>query len=331
MNPTKKLVLLFVPPLASMLARAEQIKGSALTETEVLRIRDKAICISMNADDAKKMEESRGFRDVDPENCWADWHRLRAQVTGNGFLPKMVLCVLGGKGYPKEVEAILAEGGVEHEFRGQDPRMRKAFEASACRVRPSLDDEEFARIGRHATVLYVLSTNFPASEGPAVSHSFLRLGRRLLEAGGIAMKCESSGIAHSRSRWVELAAQAVEGQKVASLRGAGSGFWSALYQAYVRLPIQSEDSFYTCGMHLLGKPDLIVATELTPANKAVELFDVFAMYLLAECPDGGFASGHTFQASKTAPRFRVVWEQCTDYEEDEFFFNPFGRWRFIAD
>src|SRR5262249_23515956 len=146
----------------------------------------------------------------------------------------------------------------------------------------------------------------------------------------IAMKCESSGMAHARSRWIELAAQAEEWHKAPNLQGAGGGFWSALHRAYVQLPIQSEDSFYTCGMHLLGKPDLIVATELMPANKAVELFDVFAMYLLAECPDGGFASGHTFQASKAAPRFRVVWEQCTYYEEDEFFFNPFGRWRFIT-
>lgn len=330
MTSRKKQVPLFMPPLALMLARAEQVKGSALTETEVLRIRDKAPCITMDADDARKLEESRGYRDVDPENCWADWHRLRAQVTGNGFLPKIVLCVLGGKSYPKEVEAILAEEGVEHEFRGRDRRMRKAFEASACGVRPSLEDEDFARIGRHAAVLYVLSENYPASEGPSVSHSFLRLGRRLLEAGGIAMKCESSGIAHSRSRWIELAAQAEKGQKAPGPQGAGGGLWSALYQAYVQLPIQSEDSFYTCGMHLLGKPDLIVATELMTANKAVKLFDAFAMYLLAECPDGGFASGNTFQAKKAAPRFRVVWEQCTDYDEDEFFFNPFGRWRFTA-
>jgi hypothetical protein len=83
-------------------------------------------------------------------------------------------------------------------------------------------------------------------------------------------------------------------------------------------------------MHLLGKPDLIVANGMMPVMEAIELFNTFAMYLLAECPDGGFASGHTFSASKTSPQFRLVWEQCTDYEEDEFFFNPFGRWRFTA-
>jgi len=29
-----------------------------------------------------------------------------------------------------------------------------------------------------------------------------------------------------------------------------------------------------------------------------------------------------------SPRFRVVWERRTIYEEDKCFFNPFGRWRF---
>jgi hypothetical protein len=60
----------------------------------------------------------------------------------------------------------------------------------------------------------------------------------------------------------------------------------------------------------------------------VELFRPFALYLLAECAEGTFGSGHTFSVSKGAPRYRVTWEPCTGYEEDDFFFNPFGRWRF---
>src|SRR5438034_343517 len=149
MAKEKLLVPLFMPPLATMLARAEKVKGSALTETEIMRLRDNAPCIMMDANDAKKMEERRGYRDAEP-----------------------------------------------------------------------------------------------ASDGATISHAFLRLGDGLLEAGGIAMKCESSGIAHSRSRWLELA----------TLSETESDFWSALFDAYVQLPIQSEDDFYTCGMHLLGKP-----------------------------------------------------------------------------
>jgi hypothetical protein len=83
-------------------------------------------------------------------------------------------------------------------------------------------------------------------------------------------------------------------------------------------------------MHLLGKPDLIVASKTLRLSEALELFEVFSLYLMGECPEGSFASGHTFSASKTSSRFRVIWEPCASYEEDEFFFNPFGRWRFTA-
>lgn len=316
----------FIPPLATWLAQAEVTKGSRLTEAEVVRIRDGAVCMMMTAADADKLIKTRGYRDVEPENCWADWHRLRVQLTGNGFLPKIVLCILGDGNLESRCRPILEAEGVEHEWSDRDERMAQAFEASALRIDPTLKAEDLASIANHAKVLYVLSKNFTAREGTAVSRSFLRLGGRLLEAGGVALKCESTGIAHGRSRWLDLAREA-----------ESDGCWSALLRAFVQLPIQNGDDLYSCGMHLLGKPDLIVSeTLLREAHdstegqgwEAVELFGVFALYLLSECREGQFASGHTFSVSGEAPRYRVFWEECTGYDENEFFFNPFGRWRF---
>src|SRR5437016_11753647 len=71
------LVPVFIPALAPLLLRAEQLKGKPLTETEVLRIRDKATCVMMPADAARQMEENRGYPDIDPENCWAEWQQRR--------------------------------------------------------------------------------------------------------------------------------------------------------------------------------------------------------------------------------------------------------------
>jgi len=204
MAKAKELVPLFMPPLATMLAHAEGLKGNPLTEAEVLQVRDKATCIMMKSNDAEKMIETRGFRDVNPENCWADWHRLRVQMTGKGFLPKIVLCLLGGEEFANSAHAILKDSEVEFEFSQRDDRMGNAFEASAFNPQPTLDNEELNRISQHQSVLYVLSDNFPASAAPTRSLAFLQLGHRLLEAGGIAMKCESSGIAHSRRHWIEL-------------------------------------------------------------------------------------------------------------------------------
>lgn len=90
---TEDLVPVFIPPLALLLARAEQLKESPLTESEVVRIRDESVCMMMPRDKFEDMHSERGFRDINPENCWVEWHRLRAQVTG-GFLPRQEALLL---------------------------------------------------------------------------------------------------------------------------------------------------------------------------------------------------------------------------------------------
>jgi hypothetical protein len=300
-----------------MLAQAEKVKGGPLTEAAVERIRDGCFCIMMSADRAGQVAVSRGFRDVEPENCWADWHRLRVQLTGNGYLPKIVLCILGNGGLRQRWEPILQSEVIEHEWAGADGRMSRAFQMSAAGHNRSLGGDDLAAIAEHTEVLYLLSSNFTAQEAAAVSTSFLHLGARLLEAGAVAMKCESSGIAHSRARWRDLAA------------ASSAAPWLALLRAYVQMPLLGDDEYTSCGLHLLGQPDLIVSRSLvSDADGVVNLFLAFALYLLSECPAGKFAPGHTFRADTDSPCYRVMWEECAGYAEDDFFYNPFGRWRF---
>ncbi len=324
-GPSNALVPLFIPPLATLLAQAEERKGVPLTEREVVEVRDAGACIMLPAAEAEAVVTARGFRDVVPENCWADWHRLRIQMTGNGCLPKMVLCILGGPDLAASCASILDRPGLEHEVRPADPRMMTSFRASSSHVRPSLGPADFDLIGRHVTVLYILGPNVTSAQAPDSARDLLDLGRRLLDAGATAMKCESSGTAHSRARWIDLA----------SRRDA----WISLWDAFVQLPIRAEDGIHTCGMHLLGKPDLIMSEALIesargaaepPTALVVRLFESFSLYLLAECPVGAFGSGHTFRVDANSPRFRVTWEPCTGYATDDFFWNPFGRWRLAS-
>jgi SAM-dependent methyltransferase len=81
--PSDDLVLVFIPALAPLLLRAEQLKGSPLTEAEVLRIRDKATCVSMTREQARKIEEERGYADLDPEEAWAEWQQFRRRGEGS--------------------------------------------------------------------------------------------------------------------------------------------------------------------------------------------------------------------------------------------------------
>lgn len=327
MPDSQTLIPLFVPALAKILAMAEDQKGLPLTAKEAESVRDKSACIMMQSADAEKMAVSRGYADVNPNSCWADWHRLRVQMTGKGYLPKIILCIPGDSNLRARCEPILKEAQIEHEFRAYDQNMMLAFKSSSV-TWPSFSADDYLRIDGHATVLYALSKNFVAAEAAAIGRKFLNLGRRLLDAGGIAIKSESSGIAHPYARWCQLDDKA---------NGDAGDEWWALLHAFVVYPIASQTDFYSCGMHLLGAPDLIISQGTIPhstnagestTSAAIELFRTFAMYLLSECSVGNFVSGHTFSVDNASPRYRVVWEPCLGFAEDNFFFNSFGRWRF---
>ena len=75
-----QLIPVFMPALVTLLIHAERLKGSSLTEQEVLAIRDQGICMMMRVEHAEALAEKRGYDDLDPENVWADWQVVRAQI-----------------------------------------------------------------------------------------------------------------------------------------------------------------------------------------------------------------------------------------------------------
>lgn len=77
---SEDLVPVFMPALVALLVHSEDKKGSPLAKEEVIAIRDNAACIMMQSADARKMDESRGYRDIDPENCWYDWQMVRREM-----------------------------------------------------------------------------------------------------------------------------------------------------------------------------------------------------------------------------------------------------------
>ena len=79
-SDTDDLVPFFIPALVLLLVHAEDKKGEPLTKDEVHAIRDSGACIMMDAGDARKMDDSRGYRDIDPENCWHDWQMARRDM-----------------------------------------------------------------------------------------------------------------------------------------------------------------------------------------------------------------------------------------------------------
>lgn len=68
-----------VPSLIATLLNREQAKGSPLTQVEVEEIRDTCPCIAMTPEQAKAVEHSRGYTDLDAEWAWEQWQEARKE------------------------------------------------------------------------------------------------------------------------------------------------------------------------------------------------------------------------------------------------------------
>lgn len=264
------------------------------------------------------------------------------QSSKNYYLPKVVLCLLGDLDSKTELEEILNEANVDYEFGERDARMEDAFRGVEFGTRPTLKREDFDAIADHSLVLYILSNGYPKASAFRASAWFLLFGCKLLEAGAVAMKCESSGISHSRNRWLALAETCkrnFSNQPEREIGDVVAGLYTALFEAYVQYPIGSNKDYWSCGMHLLGQPDVIISTELakkalvssdSPVQDVAYLFNAFCLYILGENTENHFQSGGTFHPDSEFPSMKVVWEECLGYPEDDLYFNPYGRWRFSS-
>ena len=77
-------VIVFLNPLAILLAIDRRKKGSSLTEEEVLRIRDNAASTVMTVSQAERYYAALDAKYPDvrlgPNNLWAEWQAIRGQI-----------------------------------------------------------------------------------------------------------------------------------------------------------------------------------------------------------------------------------------------------------
>jgi hypothetical protein len=64
------LALVFMPSLAELLARAEQLKGAALTEEQVVKVMHAASAVVTKENVAEAVIKERGYAEVDPGKPW---------------------------------------------------------------------------------------------------------------------------------------------------------------------------------------------------------------------------------------------------------------------
>jgi len=130
----------------------------------------------------------------------------------------------------------------------RDPMLQEAFRVAGG---GSISDTELAAIGQHRHTLYCLTKELSLES----ARRMLRVGTALLNAGGVAVKVESTGLAHNAIRWRALSA-------------SESTFDT--YNAFVTL-VGNKECFYSCGMHNFGLPDSAVPRNLDSREAAKTL------------------------------------------------------------
>ena len=136
MSDDAELIPVFIPALGTMLLSAEDKKGEPLTNDEVIEIRDNAACIMMTVADATKMAGSRGYDDLDPENCWYDWQMLRRELGRKPDLDPGARVDLFRGDDPAYQETITRARETLDAFREMLPR----FDASSALIKTELSD-----------------------------------------------------------------------------------------------------------------------------------------------------------------------------------------------
>lgn len=187
----------------------------------------------------------------------------------------------------------------EMEIYDRDEQLRKAFSYAG-----NFTSEQLDAISRHTCTVYIIGKGGSTE----YANKILDVGVALLNAGGLAVKVESSGIAHTAEGWAKLA-QAKE-----------------LYHTFRTFVTFAgeEKYYYSCGMHCLGYPDVVVLNNGEEPSEVAKLMETFLLYNLYERPV--LKSGETFSNDASSPHYILNHRACLHFEKDHLFHNSYGIW-----
>lgn len=329
--------VVYVVPLAKTLAIAESEQDHALTEEEVLKIRDTAPCAKIPKNKLQDFLAAQEFDDIDPFNAWFGWNKIKFEKFSAGPLPRLTFTIFAERDQVSKVRKLLQMANYEYQI--MPPNQGLAADASNARssFAPPMDSADQQKLSRHGAIFEVKSKPFDSSTATANAIEALKLISRLVDLGVLEIFSNSSYLAHANKIWKDLARD-VSIEEVKTPRTVV--LWQLLFFAFVQLPIRFEDEYISCGMHLLGIPDFKIrqsdARTIFGANLQEEeivketrkLMERLALYLLHTCTDGSFRSGNTFSLTDDAPSLRAVWQQCDVFPQGDPRFTYLGYYRF---
>lgn len=187
------------------------------------------------------------------------------------------------------------------DFVQRAPDLEEAFRIAG---QGALPDHLIDAVRRHQSITYLQFDGRFREIRPAVI-DFTRL---IQQMGGIAPKIESTGIAHEWSTWFDR------------LQSENPFDW---YRSLVVL-VGDTESFFSCGMHLFGLPDVEISRQLD-STMAADLMNRFNYWRLMEAPV--LNAGETFSLTSESPRFALLMRSDHRHPAGDPFRNPHGVWR----
>ncbi|CAG7652764.1 hypothetical protein PAESOLCIP111_06622 [Paenibacillus solanacearum] len=197
------------------------------------------------------------------------------------------------------IKKIDSDEVFELDIYDHDPNLVKAFTYASQGRFP---DELISEIDNHTYTLYVIGDSGSINEVRKISNVITGL----LKSGGIAVKIENSGIAHSFEDWISMNSEEI----------------SELFNSFVTFA-RSEEFYYSCGMQVFGLPDATIETIVSPEEAGYVLSN-FLYFILTENPK--LNNGETFSVSLDDTKYKLNFTDCNYFDKDELFYNPYGIW-----
>ena len=195
---------------------------------------------------------------------------------------------------------LQSKAAFNYTFESADARMAPAFRAAG----PQIPEVILKQIERHRSVVYLISFELNLAGANALMHA----AAAVLNAGGLAIKVETAGLAHTAAQWQEF---------------CGTQSQHSAHQAFV--VYVSGATSYSCGMHNFGLFDAsLSANDPKKLNDAVELLRIFNWYQISESPQ--LQSGQSF-ATQEAGLVYQLGLAANRFMPSDPFYNAFGSWQ----
>lgn len=224
---------------------------------------------------------------------WTDRRELTSalalsSVRNGGFLMAGVLLMDAKKGLHFKAEMVGHDAGLQQvfHFAGRDM------------LEPQLLDE----IGKHTSTVYITTD----TTGPASMRALASAVSDVLNAGGLAVYIETTGLAHSKAAWLDMERRADELQD--------------LYTLFVTHSVH-EDVYTSFGMKNFGLPDVTAPTTIDPSYASTLIY-MLNMYQIDTKPM--LSDGETYSIDVDEPYYVMSMMDDARFDEDNYFFNPSG-------